>query len=59
MPDTQNGDSRNVPISPEALELLEHLPRNIRGGHVVDPLHYAGAQKPLRGEPAQELVSLI
>ena len=39
LPDTKNGDSRDVPLSPLALELLRELPRNIRGG-VVFPLHY-------------------
>ncbi len=40
LPDTKNGDSRNVPLSPLALELLRELPRNIRGDQVVFPLHY-------------------
>ncbi len=40
LPDTKNGDSRNVPLSPQALELLGDLPRNIRGDQVVFPLHY-------------------
>ena len=35
LPDTKNGDSRDVPLSPQALELLRELPRNIRGDQVV------------------------
>ena len=38
--DTKNGDSRDVPLSPMALELLRELPRNIRGDQVVFPIHY-------------------
>jgi integrase len=40
LPDTKNGESRDVPLSPQALELLRELPRNIRGDQVVFPLHY-------------------
>ena len=40
LPDTKNGDSRDVPLSPQALELLGGLPRNIRGDQVVFPLHF-------------------
>ena len=40
LPDTKNGNSRNVPLSPQALELLKDLPRNISGDQVVFPLHY-------------------
>ena len=40
LPDTKNGDSRDVPLSPQALELLRELPRNIRGDQVVFPIHY-------------------
>ncbi len=40
LPDSKNGDSRNVPLSPLALELLRELPRNIRGDQVVFPVHY-------------------
>ena len=40
LPDTKNGDSRDVPLSPRALELVRGLPRNIRGDPVVFPLHY-------------------
>jgi integrase len=40
LPDTKNGDSRDVPLSPMALELLEGLPRNIRSDQVVFPLHF-------------------
>ena len=40
LPDTKNGDSRNVPLSPQALELLGGLPRNIRGDQKVFPLHF-------------------
>jgi len=40
LPDTKNGDSRDVPLSPQALELLKDLPRNISGDQVVFPLHY-------------------
>jgi integrase len=40
LPDTKNGDSRDVPLSPQALELLGDLPRNIRGDQVVFPLHF-------------------
>ena len=29
-----------VPLSPQALELLRELPRNIRGDQVVFPIHY-------------------
>lgn len=35
--DTKHGDSRDVPLSPVALELLEELPRNIRSDQVVFP----------------------
>ena len=37
LPDSKNGDSRNVPLSPQALELLRELPRNIRSEQVVFP----------------------
>ena len=40
LPDTKNGDSRDVPLSPMALELLGGLPRNIREDQVVFPLHF-------------------
>lgn len=40
LPDTKNGDSRDVPLSPLALELLGDLPRNIGGVQVVFPLHF-------------------
>ena len=40
LPDTKNGDSRDVPLSPQALELLGGLPRNIRSDQVVFPLHF-------------------
>ena len=40
LPDTKNGDSRDVPLSPQALELLRGLPRNIREDQLVFPLHY-------------------
>ena len=40
LPDTKNGDSRDVPPSPQALELLGDRPRNIREDQVVFPLHY-------------------
>ena len=40
LPDTKNGDSRDVPLSPMALELLSALPRNIRGDQFVFPLHF-------------------
>ena len=40
LPDTKNGDSRDVPLSPQALELLRDLPRNIRGDQAVFPLHF-------------------
>jgi integrase len=40
LPDTKNGDSRDVPLSPQALELLGDLPRNIRSDQVVFPLHF-------------------
>ena len=36
----QNGDSKDVPLSPHALELLTDLPRNIREDQVVFPLHF-------------------
>ena len=39
LPDTKNGDSRDVPLSPQALELLRDLPRN-REDQVVFPLHF-------------------
>ena len=38
--DTKNGDSRDVPLSPQALELLGDLPGNIRSDQVVFPLHF-------------------
>ena len=40
LPDTKNGDSRDFPLSPQALELLKDLPRNIRSDQVVFPLHF-------------------
>ena len=40
LPDTKNGDSRDVPLSPQAMELLRELPRNIREDQVVLPLHF-------------------
>ena len=40
LPDTKNGDSRDVPLSPLALDLLRDLPRTIRGDQVVFPLHF-------------------
>ena len=40
LPDTKNGDSRDVPLSPQALELLRDLPRNIRSDQVVFRLHF-------------------
>ena len=40
LPDTKNGDSRDLQLSPQALELLRELPRNIRGDQVVFPIHY-------------------
>ena len=40
LPDTKNGDSRDVPLSPLALELLGDLPRNVREDQVVFPLHF-------------------
>ena len=40
LPDTKNGDSRDVPLSPRALELLGDLPRNVREDQVVFPLHF-------------------
>jgi integrase len=40
LPDTKNGETRDVPLSPMALELLRELPRNFRGDQVVFPLHY-------------------
>ena len=40
LPDTKNGDSRDVPLSPQALELLGELPRNIRSDQLVFPLHF-------------------
>ena len=40
LPDTKNGDSRDVPLSPQALEFLKDLPRNIRSDQVVFPLHF-------------------
>jgi integrase len=40
LPDTKNGDSRDVPLSALALELLGNLPRNISSDQVVFPLHF-------------------
>ena len=40
LPDTENGDSRDVPLSPQALELLRDLLRNIRFDQVVFCLHF-------------------
>ena len=40
LPDTKPVDSRDVPLSPQALELLRDLPRNIRSDQVVFPLHF-------------------
>ena len=40
LPETKNGDSRDVPLSPQALELLGGLPRNIRSDQKVFPLHF-------------------
>ncbi len=44
LPDTKNGDSRDVPLSTQALEPQGDLPRNIRSDQVVFPLHH-GALK--------------
>jgi integrase len=38
--DTKNGASREVPLSPQALELLRELPRNIGSDQDVFPLHF-------------------
>ena len=40
LPDTKTGDGRDVPLSPQALELLGNLPKNIRGDKIVFPLHF-------------------
>ena len=40
LPDTKNGESRDVPLSPLAMELLGDLPRNIREDQVVFPFHF-------------------
>ena len=40
LPDTKNGDSRDVPLSPQALELLGDLPRNTNSNQKVFPLHF-------------------
>ena len=40
LPDTKNGDSRDVPLSPQALELLGGLLRSIRGDQKVFPPHF-------------------
>jgi integrase len=40
LPDTKNGDSSDVPLSPQALKLLRELPRIIKSDQVVFPLHY-------------------
>ena len=37
--DAENGGSRDASLSPQALELLGGLPRNIRSNQVVFPLH--------------------
>ena len=40
LPDTKNGDSRDVPLSPVARELLRDLLRNKSPDHLVFPIHY-------------------
>ena len=40
LPDTKNGDSRDVPLSQQALQLLRDLPRNIREDQAFFPLHF-------------------
>ena len=40
LPDTKNRDSRDVPLSPQALELLRDLPKDIREDQVVFPMHF-------------------
>ena len=40
LPDTKNGDMRDVLLSPQAMELLRELPRNIRGDQAAFPLHF-------------------
>ena len=40
LPDTTNGDSRDVPLSPVALELLRDLLRNKNPDQLVFPIHY-------------------
>ncbi len=40
LPNTKNGDSRDVPLSFVALELLRALPREARDDQQVFPLHY-------------------
>jgi integrase len=42
--DTKHGDSEVKPLSPVALELLEELPRNIRGDQVVFSFHREALQ---------------
>mgnify|MGYP001212620836 FL=1 len=42
LPETKNGDTRNVPLSPKALEILNTLPRDISG--FVFPIKPAALQ---------------
>ena len=53
LPDTKNGDSRDVPLSPQALELLRDLPRNIVEDQVVFPLHFEALKSSWRKRTRQ------
>ena len=57
--DTKNGDSRDVPLSPQALELLRDLPKDIREDQVVFPLHFEALKSSLRRACSKACISDI
>ena len=59
LPDTKNGDSRDVPLSPQALELLRDLPKDIREDQVVFPLHFEALKSSLRRACSKACISDI
>jgi len=59
LPDTKNGDSRDVPLSPQALELLRDLLKDIREDQVVFPLHFKALKSSLRRACSKACISDI
>ncbi len=48
LPDTKNGDSRDVPLSPVVLELRRDLLRNKNSDQLVFPIYYEPLKSPWR-----------